>query len=287
PSHPQDTRPEERLGDRIREGDVAVVPNSYDAVREAGQEVAHHVAGFAAARPLRPEPHERHAVREATQADLGVAIREERLETSIAPREQLAQRPSTDRRHELLEQMPFDLLGPEPEQARRSGVRGHDPASRVAGERVPDRLAQLLRRQADVEVEEVLADDLLASQAPEVVRRAVPRLDAQLVVEDDDTCVEPPEYRLQECVDLVELVRPLVQFVVDRLELFVRRLELLVHRLELFVRRLELFVRRLELLVRRLQLLVGRLQLLHSRLELLVRRLDLALRLVKRLPEAT
>ena len=93
------------------------------------------------------------------------------------------------------------------------------------------------------------------------------------------------EDRLEERVDLVELVRAFVQLVVHRLELFVGGLELLVHRLELLVRRLDLLVRRLELLVRRLKLLVRRLELLRRGLQFLVGGLERLLRPLDRVAQ--
>ena len=50
----------------------------------------------------------------------------------------------------------------------------------VAGEHRADAGAQLLDRQADVEVEEVLADGLVGAQPPEVLGAPVPDLDLQV-----------------------------------------------------------------------------------------------------------
>src|SRR5205823_3325135 len=99
------------------------------------------------------------------------------------------------------------------------------------------RTTKLLDRQPDLEVEEVRADDLLATEAPELERGAVPGLDPQLAVEHDDTGVDAAEDRLEERVRVVQLVGAVAELVVHRLELLVRRLELFVHRLELLVRR--------------------------------------------------
>ena len=56
----------------------------------------------------------------------------------------------------------------------------------LAGQAVADRPAQLLDRQADVEVEQVLAAHLVGAQAPQLLGLAVPDLDAQLAVEHGD-----------------------------------------------------------------------------------------------------
>ena len=150
--------------------------------------------------------------------------------------------------------------------------------SRVAGQGVADRPAQLLDRQPDVEREQVLAGHLVGAQAPQVLGLLVPDLDraarGRARRRRRRGCEQD---RLEEGVDPVELVAALAQLVVDGLELLVGRLELLVHRLELLVGRLELLVGGLELLVGRLQLLVGGLELLVRRLQLLVGGLELAL----------
>src|SRR5215218_8063742 len=192
--------------------------------------------------------------------------------------------------------------GPREVAERRAGHGAPDRATAPVG-RVDDDLAVLRlaregraqqrhdrrERQSGVEVEQMLADDFVGPESPELGRVVVPGVDAELGVDRDHTALEAPEDRLEEGVQAVVLVRPQPELVVDRLELLVRRLELLVHRLELLVRRLELLVRRLELLVRRLQLLVRRLQLLDRRLKLLLRGLELLVRLLYRVlqgPEA-
>ena len=173
----------------------------------------------------------------------------------------------------------------------RHGSRGRDGSSRrrqhVRARRRRRGRARigawsLLDRQADVEVHEVLADDLLRRAAPHSSRAPSFHADAQLAVDDATPPRRLARIASRNAFDVVELVAALVELLVHRLELLVRRLELLVRRLELLVRRLQLLVRRLELLVRRLQLLVRRLQLLDRRLQLLARRLRFALRLLQR-----
>ena len=131
------------------------------------------------------------------------------------------------------------------------GIDADDVTVSAVRQDAAERRVQLVDREPDVEVHEVLADRLVHRQSPELTRARVPRLHAQSAV-DHDRGREAREDRLEEGVGGVELRAALVELVVDRLELLVRRLELLVHRLELLVRRLQLLVRRLQLLDGRL-----------------------------------
>src|SRR5262249_37044488 len=129
------------------------------------------------------------------------------------------------------------------------------PVHRTTGEDVPDRLPQLGDRQPDVQVQEVLALDLVGSQSPEILGPLVPDAHQQLPVHDHDPRPEARQDRLEIAVDVAELLAALPELLVDRVHLLVRRLELLVHGLELLVGGLQLLVGGLELLDRRLQLL--------------------------------
>jgi hypothetical protein len=67
----------------------------------------------------------------------------------------------------------------------------------VSPQHLPDRGPEVLDGEADVEVEEVLSDDLVRGQPPELPRSCVPGLDPQLAVDDDDRGLEAREDRLE------------------------------------------------------------------------------------------
>ena len=81
-------------------------------------------------------------------------------------------------------------------------------AGRLAGQAGPDRRLELVQRQADVEVQQVLAADLVGPEPPEVLGPGVPDLDQQVLVDDDHAAAEAAEDRLEEDVDPVQLLAP-------------------------------------------------------------------------------
>src|SRR5947208_10283782 len=99
----------------------------------------------------------------------------------------------------------------------------------VPGHALAQRRPQLLHGQADVEVQEVLPPHLVGAQPPEVLGLAVPDLDGEVRVEDDDPRLHAGDDGLEEDVGAVQFVRAAMQLVVRRLELLVGRLQLLVH----------------------------------------------------------
>src|SRR4051812_14956931 len=110
----------------------------------------------------------------------------------------------------------------------RGGLDHHGLAGSVAAERRCQCRTQRVHGKPDLEVQERLPLDLFAAQAPHLEREAVPDPDLQVRIDDHNGRVDAREHRLEVCVDLVDLGRPITQLFVDRVELFVRRRELLV-----------------------------------------------------------
>src|SRR4029079_12221734 len=86
------------------------------------------------------------------------------------------------------------------------GRTGEPLEVRLAREASPERLPKGGDGQADVEVHEVLALNLVAPESPEVFRALVPRVDAKFGVDDDHTVAEAAQDVLEERVRAVQFV---------------------------------------------------------------------------------
>src|SRR5207247_3075715 len=82
------------------------------------------------------------------------------------------------------------------------------PVRAVSGQALAQRRLQLLDGQADLEIHEGLPPYLVGAQAPEVLGLAVPDLDGEVRVEDDEPRLHAGDDRLEEGVGAVQLVRP-------------------------------------------------------------------------------
>src|SRR6266581_2506098 len=108
-----------------------------------------------------------------------------------------------------------------------------------AAQHAADHGPKLFGGQADVEVEEGVAHDLVGSDAPQVGGAVVPDLNIEVSVEDRSAELDVAQDGVKKHVEAVHNLGALPQVCVDPLELGVAGFELFVHGLDLLPRTLE------------------------------------------------